>query len=221
MFYALYTVHCALCALFYLGREEKEASTQMSPATKLDLAGDGRALGDVNAESFRSVTMRIPDHSLVKMPASDGLVAAVSSVNERVALRAGDSTDDYVVRDARKDRALSFDLPTLPINNPRQRDNFAILDATIPIAQYEALRDLYDATSGSSWGSGSAWDFTGSQQHDPCSENWQGIVCTCTSGLSARCDISELSSPGALAGTLPESLGSLTALISLDLSVSD
>jgi Leucine-rich repeat (LRR) protein len=81
----------------------------------------------------------------------------------------------------------------------------------IPRYEYDALHDLFVATNGSNWrwlGTGSQWNF--STNAEPCT--WEGI--TCYSGRVVGLDVEA----HRLDGTIPNSLGNLTALSTLDLS---
>jgi Leucine rich repeat len=102
----------------------------------------------------------------------------------------------------------------------------------VPAAELAALKDFYQATSGSSWkwnGNGSVWNFS---SPNPCSGKWQGIVCTCTDSYidptyaayyygsppgtpssQASCNIERIALIGFnLAGMLPASMGNFSRL---------
>jgi Leucine-rich repeat (LRR) protein len=75
--------------------------------------------------------------------------------------------------------------------------------------QFNALWDLYNYTSGSTWNwanvssAGEIWNFT-KLNPNPCFENWQGIKCSC----STECDLTHLKLVKyGLKGTLPASIG--------------
>jgi Leucine-rich repeat (LRR) protein len=81
----------------------------------------------------------------------------------------------------------------------------------ISVAAYNALQDLYVSTAGENWlwspklPSSTVWHFP-SDRSAPCSDNWQGIICTKTLN-SAICELNvvELESYN-LVGSLPSSL---------------
>jgi Leucine-rich repeat (LRR) protein len=107
---------------------------------------------------------------------------------------------------------------------------------SIPQAELDALRDLYDSTSGPLWhwiGNGTKWNFAGNP--NPCAEDWQGIVCSCTNtapdyhpyaayyfysvdppGSASTCNVQKLTLIGYhLNGTLPRSIGNFSVLTHL------
>ena len=95
--------------------------------------------------------------------------------------------------------------------------------AAIPPSQYDALKALYFSTEGDYWvwqSYANRWNFTG-DQHDPCSENWEGVVCpeSCIIAGSPACFITELRLDfHNMTGMLPLDIGNLTDLVQLDLS---
>jgi hypothetical protein len=81
----------------------------------------------------------------------------------------------------------------------------------IPSSEYNALYDLYNSTNGPYWQygylPGNKWNFTG--LHNPCSEDWAGIVCT--ENWTSTCYVSALSLNNmSLIGALPASIGSFS-----------
>lgn len=96
--------------------------------------------------------------------------------------------------------------------------------SNIPYYEISALFDLYISTNGDNWrwpdvsvAPGIPWNFT-QQDPNPCKEKWQGLTC------SSKCDTPEcyivvidLNKYG-LNGTLPNSLGNFTQLLSLEMS---
>jgi Leucine-rich repeat (LRR) protein len=93
----------------------------------------------------------------------------------------------------------------------------------IPASEYNALKDLYDATNGKfwDWGNlpGNKWNFTGSTQQNPCADDWAGVVC---SNCTTSCNVIVLTLQTVnLTGTLSPSIGSFPALTSLSLNVNN
>jgi Leucine-rich repeat (LRR) protein len=91
-------------------------------------------------------------------------------------------------------------------------------DDNIPVYEYNALYDLYNATNGPSWvwteSLGSKWVF--SADANPCTESWQGILCYAVDSTSR---IFEIALPGmGLQGTIPTSIGNISLVQVLDLS---
>jgi hypothetical protein len=101
----------------------------------------------------------------------------------------------------------------------------------IPQNQYNALEDFYNSTNGQYWKwdlasakmSFTIWNFTA--RANPCSDNWQGILCNCTSLKQTHCTILRISLPGYnLSGSIPTSFDAFSDLIQLTLqnnSISD
>jgi hypothetical protein len=94
----------------------------------------------------------------------------------------------------------------------------------IPENQYNALEDFYNATNGAFWKWDVArasrnftmWNFT--TRANPCSDNWQGLLCNCTGLEQTHCTISRISLPGYnLSGSIPNSFDAFTDLIQLTL----
>jgi Leucine-rich repeat (LRR) protein len=89
----------------------------------------------------------------------------------------------------------------------------------VPDSEIAALQDLYDATDGDSWswdGAGTIWNFT---NPNPCIDEWQGV--TCSQVLSdgyMHVTALDLNAYG-LAGSIPDSVGQLTQLVRLFLSL--
>jgi Leucine-rich repeat (LRR) protein len=89
------------------------------------------------------------------------------------------------------------------------RQHTLLSNPSLSTGQFNALWDLYNCTSGSTWNwanvssAGEVWNFT-KLNPNPCFENWQGIKCSC----STECDLThlELVKYG-LKGTLPSSIG--------------
>ena len=78
------------------------------------------------------------------------------------------------------------------------------LSSQIPAAEYSALVDLYNDTSGDSWFTNSGW-------LDPSASNWVGVYV-------ASGHVAQLYLPGnQLNGAIPDTLSNLSALIALDL----
>jgi Leucine-rich repeat (LRR) protein len=82
--------------------------------------------------------------------------------------------------------------------------------------ELDFLEELYISTNGSNWDwrnatYGSHWNFTGI--NNPCLQNWQGISCSV-----CNCTVESLSLVSYnLVGTLPESIGNMSSLLSLSL----
>ena len=103
-----------------------------------------------------------------------------------------------------------------------------------PTTEWEALRDLYDATAGDNWLPSETderpiWNFTlssaGDPLHDPCSDGgqaWRGLQCNrsaieCSESFVA-CSVLEVILEGSgLNGTLPDSLSHITFLERMDM----
>jgi Leucine-rich repeat (LRR) protein len=85
--------------------------------------------------------------------------------------------------------------------------------------EFNSLYDLYNVTDGKHWHwfgiTGAVpWDFS-IPNANPCSDNWEGLVCQC--GVKdCRVIVIELNEHG-LNGTLPESIGNFSALMMLEL----
>ena len=85
----------------------------------------------------------------------------------------------------------------------------------IPAQEMSALQDLYVSTNGNEWNwrnssYGIPWKFTANS--NPCTEHWQGVICSFYSSNSNK-HIIELSLPDYnLYGTLPTSLMNLNKL---------
>ena len=58
--------------------------------------------------------------------------------------------------------------------------------ANIPASEWNALYDLYNATSGENWRwrlnpvAGISWNFSDFSINNPCTDQWQGIACKFT-----------------------------------------
>ena len=113
--------------------------------------------------------------------------------------------------------------------------------SNIPSDELVALKDFYYATNGDSWRIfGTAWNFTGTP--NPCVDNWWGLSCTCTTNTSGieypydnygdyvyyyddnvseesyNCSVQKIFLGfSELEGTIPQSIGNLTALTHLHL----
>jgi Leucine-rich repeat (LRR) protein len=88
----------------------------------------------------------------------------------------------------------------------------------IPVYEYNALYDLYNATNGPGWlwteSLGSQWVFAANA--NPCVDNWQGILCY---SVNSAQRIFEIALSGMnLEGTLPTSIGDIDQLQVLILS---
>ena len=91
--------------------------------------------------------------------------------------------------------------------------------ANIPAQEMSALEDLYVSTNGNEWNwrnssFGIPWNFTANC--NPCTENWQGIVCTFYPSSSTQHVIEISLSDYNLYGTLPPSLINLNKLDQLN-----
>ena len=95
--------------------------------------------------------------------------------------------------------------------------------ANIPVSEYNALYDLYNATNGPHWrwvdySAGIPWNFTSPELNNPCVDHWQGINCNFTSPFQNYHVIQIMLTDYLLKGNLPSSLAALSKLNSLDLS---
>jgi hypothetical protein len=101
-----------------------------------------------------------------------------------------------------------------------------ITSYSLPSDEYDALYELYNSTSGANWNwvspfstlTGYPWNFTSPEQN-PCSLDypWQGIYCSSSCGIKP-CNIIEVFLPNhALRGTIPNTIGRLSNLQSLQL----
>jgi Leucine-rich repeat (LRR) protein len=95
---------------------------------------------------------------------------------------------------------------------------------SISTESYEALEALYNSANGYHWiwdpkqPSSTIWHFP-SQFVAPCSEAWQGLICSRNLLNDTMCEIDEVFLPQRnLTGTLPSELGNLMTLLRLDLS---
>lgn len=94
---------------------------------------------------------------------------------------------------------------------------------TLPSTELQALFDLYDFTGGDDWKwlqpyseNGIKWVY-GNYSANPCTESWQGVVCT-TNCTVSPCNVQEIELYSRnLMGSLPQSLSNLTYLQLLDL----
>lgn len=92
-----------------------------------------------------------------------------------------------------------------------------------PSAELTVLQSLYNATNGPSWhwapvSLGVPWNFTSVDGNppNPCTENWQGIVCT-SDCQNTACYVASIELTGLyMIGSLPSSLGELEYLNSFD-----
>ena len=75
------------------------------------------------------------------------------------------------------------------------------------VAEFQALKDLYNTTNGGSWTNSQNW-LVG----DPCISGWFGVTCNSGYGIVSL-DLSNNN----VAGTLPNSIGNLTFLTKLAL----
>jgi Leucine-rich repeat (LRR) protein len=104
--------------------------------------------------------------------------------------------------------SLSFLTVSLPDDAPNLSNS-----------EFNALYDLYNATSGRYWywrneSYGEIWDFH-QINPNPCSDSWQGITCQCS---TKSCELTELDLTAYnLTGTLPESIGDWKEISTLNL----
>jgi hypothetical protein len=112
-------------------------------------------------------------------------------------------------------------------------------ELALPVAQFNALFALYNATDGSNWrynhtsvvedGSVSVpsqvntsiWYFPANLSA-PCSEHWDGVTCDCPLlfEISRTCTVTKLELQyHRLAGTIPPALADLSDLKQLDMSI--
>lgn len=119
----------------------------------------------------------------------------------------------------------------------RTVESMTLQATSVPPEEMDALQDLFESTSGPNWWAfGVPWNFTG--VHNPCTEAWEGIECTCwategpavfpytigsggsnyyyddgTGVVDAPCHINKLFLGFAhLRGSLPSSIGDLLFL---------
>jgi Leucine-rich repeat (LRR) protein/uncharacterized membrane protein len=122
-----------------------------------------------------------------------------------------------------------FSPPPVVCSQYRRLDQSCSKPVSIPV--YEALHSLYTDTQGSNWTwasesstNGYIWNFTtvtsskdGASR--PCSQNWQGLLCSPDPQQPTLCLVLEISLPSYnLMGQLPLSIGNLTDLDVLDLA---
>jgi Leucine-rich repeat (LRR) protein len=93
--------------------------------------------------------------------------------------------------------------------------------AKLPVAELNALQDLYESTEGAKWlwrprVDGAVWNFSGDP--NPCVDKWQGLECTPASPEPFRYVVSLDLSYYNMYGSIPASISNLTQLILLDLS---
>jgi Leucine-rich repeat (LRR) protein len=104
---------------------------------------------------------------------------------------------------------------------------------SVDSAQIDALQSLYTSTNGEAWdwAAGPVWRFNAENQSDPCADDtlggspevWQGLQCdqapSACAISNATCKIITVSlSDFNLIGSIPHTVGNLTALVDLDLS---
>jgi Leucine-rich repeat (LRR) protein len=113
--------------------------------------------------------------------------------------------------------AFSFTGKGLETLGPTVGPTFLPASGNLPTSQFNALYDLYYSTNGPSWSwkpsAEKHWNFT-EVDPNPCSENWQGVVCA-----SCNCTVTELRlEQYNLSGTLPASIDAWFDLNTLDLN---
>ena len=97
---------------------------------------------------------------------------------------------------------------------------------SLPIAEFNALYDLYNSTNGNAWlwkepyssTTGYPWNFT-SDSNNPCSSitPWQGVLCT-SDCSDSPCNVQELFlGKKQLIGPLPHSIGDFSELVGLSM----
>jgi Leucine-rich repeat (LRR) protein len=122
-----------------------------------------------------------------------------------------------------------FSPPPVVCSQYRRLDQSCTKPVSIPV--YEALHSLYTDTQGSNWTwasesstNGYIWNFTAvTSPKDgasrPCSQNWQGLLCSPDPQQPTLCLVLEISLASYnLMGQLPLSIGNLTDLDVLDLT---
>jgi len=111
------------------------------------------------------------------------------------------------------------------INNSTVHNTQLSLSTTvnIPVAEWNALYDLYNATNGPDWqwsdipSQGIVWNFSSYSLNNPCVDQWQGISCNITSPLQYY-HISSIELPSYnLVGTLPSTLNAFVSLQQMNL----
>ena len=122
------------------------------------------------------------------------------------------SNRDNISPQALQDHYHSNDVPKLNDVHCGTHRDFS----NIPIAERQALQDLYESTDGTHWNysssssAGTHWSFD-DPDVNPCVEGWYGVQCVDN-------HITGLSLAGIhMIGTIPESLSQLTMLMHLDL----
>jgi Leucine-rich repeat (LRR) protein len=100
------------------------------------------------------------------------------------------------------------------------------LQYSLPTKEYNALFDLFEGTNGENWQwlsptslYGFPWNFSSTTAQNPCSSShpWQGITCTSSCG-GQPCNVMILALEHfELQGSIPLSMGNLTALTELHL----
>jgi hypothetical protein len=83
-------------------------------------------------------------------------------------------------------------------------------------SEYNALYDFYEATDGKNWQwynttpPTNPWTFDVYDLNAPCSDDWQGITCSCSLG---ECVVTQLSlERHNISGVIPSSIGNLNSL---------
>jgi Leucine-rich repeat (LRR) protein len=96
---------------------------------------------------------------------------------------------------------------------------FVLSNSQFPESQYEALNALYTSTGGSYWtwnGIGNKWNFS-DPNVNPCTDDWQGVVCNYSPGFGYGIQGLQLSVHN-LTGTVPETILQLQNLTNLQLA---
>lgn len=125
------------------------------------------------------------------------------------------------------------------IHNHSRFNTHAVKKPTFPESEYNALKFLYNTTNGENWrwlntsggwiydnhthgipyhvvnltANSIPWNFTRYGVNNPCTDNWQGVVCSCT---ATTCHVTQLDlDQHNITGTLPAQFFNLNELIFL------
>lgn len=87
---------------------------------------------------------------------------------------------------------------------------------SVSYSEWSSLKDIYNSTNGDYWvwkpaSFGATWNFSSFEFNDPCQNDWQGVVCTCTTPTACAITSLNLNSYN-LSGFLPSFVGNLSAL---------